>query len=74
MDILFIRCIPGNRPGILLDFWQVIPNNIPKLHAQIQLVFNFVHPKWYLAWHNFCMSVFVSCYRVLLAKIKALWL
>ena len=25
----FLHCISGSRPGILGDFWQVIPNNIP---------------------------------------------
>ena len=27
--ILFFGYILGSRPGILEDFWQVIPNNIP---------------------------------------------
>ena len=27
--ILFFGYISGSRPGILGDFWQMIPNNIP---------------------------------------------
>ena len=45
---LYLKKPAGDSWGLLVGD----PNNIPWLHAKIQLVINFVHPKCYLAWGN----------------------
>ena len=39
--------ISSNRPVILGDFWQVVPNNIPWIQAKFKPVMYGVHHKQY---------------------------